>query len=203
MKDAYWIRWAGIALLVIGIAVGCGKKRAAGPPPTGGPLEPGESRWTESTELHSRDVDGVESPFIPPIDMLQIEENGFPAPGARAPIGPKMQVPDLETVYFDFDASTIRPDQEWVLRSNAEYLLNHLDVHVEVQGHCDERGTEEYNLALGDRRALAIRAYLSAAGVEPARVYTISYGEAVPAVDGQSEEAYSQNRRAEFWIISQ
>jgi len=206
MVDTRWIFRAGITLALAAFAFGCAKKRTVATQPSAGPLESksaAQPAYPEAARLDSRDIDGTESDFIPPVDMLQFEETGFPPPAGRAPAGPKIQIPELQTVYFDYDASAIRPDQEIVLRDNAQYLLAAPAVRVEIQGHCDERGTEEYNLALGERRALAIRAYLTAAGVEPERVFTISYGEAVPAAEGSTEAAYSQNRRAEFWIISE
>lgn len=202
MRYMPWIRCSGITLLTVGMCLGCAKKQTIRDQPSSEPFGRTDYGATETARLDPRELDGTESPFIPPIDPLQIEEEGFLALTERSPAGPKIQIPDLKTVYFDFDDSTIRPEQEWVLRGNAEYMLTNPDVRVEVQGHCDERGTESYNLALGDRRAQAIRAYLNAAGVGSDRVYSISYGEAVPAVEGQTEEAYSQNRRAEFWIIS-
>lgn len=203
MRNMPWIRRVAITLLAIGMCLGCGKKQTRVTPPSPDPLGRTQgTEWEDVSRLDSRELDGQEEPFIPPVDVLQIEEDGFLELTERAPAGPKLQIPELTTVYFDFDTSIIRTDQEWTLRNNAEYLLVHPEVRVEVQGHCDERGTESYNLALGDRRAQSVRAYLTAAGVEPERVYTISYGEAVPAAEGQTEAAYSQNRRAEFWIIS-
>ncbi len=104
----------------------------------------------------------------------------------------------LKPIYFDFDSSTLRPDALATLRNNAEIIKNFPNVIVQVAGHCDERGTQEYNLALGERRALCVREHLMKLGVSGDRMITISYGEEFPAVQGNNEAAWSQNRRAEF-----
>lgn len=104
----------------------------------------------------------------------------------------------LTPVFFDYDRSEIRPDQIEVLQSNAQYLRYVSGQRVRIQGHCDERGTEEYNLALGDRRARAVRDYLSSLGISNERLTTISYGEAMPFETEHNETAWSKNRRAHF-----
>jgi peptidoglycan-associated lipoprotein len=104
----------------------------------------------------------------------------------------------LQTVMFDFDSSALRPDAMATLKDNAEKIKAVPGVIVQVAGHCDERGTQEYNLALGERRALAVRNYLIQLGVSGDRLVTISYGKEFPAVQGNNEAAWAQNRRAEF-----
>ncbi len=104
----------------------------------------------------------------------------------------------LQTVLFDFDSSALRPDAMATLKDNAEKIKAVPGVVVQVAGHCDERGTQEYNLALGERRALAVRNYLIQLGVSGDRLVTISYGKEFPAVQGSDEAAWAQNRRAEF-----
>ena len=104
---------------------------------------------------------------------------------------------DLQTVYFDFDRSDIRGDQQSALRSNADQISN-LPGAVTVQGHTDERGSEEYNLALGERRARSVKRYLVDLGVSSSKLRTVSYGEARAAVPGHNESAWQYNRRAEF-----
>ena len=105
------------------------------------------------------------------------------------------------TVYFDFDRSTIKSSE----RSKIEAVANHLKSQpthkVKVEGHCDERGTEGYNLSLGERRALAVRTYLMNLGIAADRIGTISYGESRPAVEGHTEAAWSKNRRGEFVLL--
>jgi peptidoglycan-associated lipoprotein len=112
---------------------------------------------------------------------------------------PQQQLMD-EDIYFDFDQSVIRPDAQEVLRKKAEFLRENPGVSVAIEGHCDERGTAEYNLALGERRALAAKAFLMNLGISSSRLSTISYGEERPADPGSNEEAWERNRRAHFVI---
>lgn len=101
-----------------------------------------------------------------------------------------------DRVFFDFNKSNVRNDQRAVLDRQAEWLKRFPQVTVTVEGHCDERGTREYNLALGAKRAAASKNYLVAAGINPNRIETISYGKERPEVAGSNEEAWRQNRRA-------
>lgn len=108
----------------------------------------------------------------------------------------------LQTVYFDYDQSEIRPDQRAKLQANAQFLRDNNHVRILVEGHCDERGTREYNMALGERRASATMQYLVSLGVPRSRIEIISYGEEQPVAQGSTESAWSQNRRAQFKAIS-
>lgn len=101
-------------------------------------------------------------------------------------------------VYFDFDSSAIRDDALPTIRAHADYLASNSQVNITLEGHADERGTREYNLALGERRADAVRRMLIADGVSPGQVRVVSYGEERPAVLGHDESAWGQNRRAEL-----
>ncbi|MEE3330082.1 MAG: OmpA family protein [Myxococcota bacterium] len=103
----------------------------------------------------------------------------------------------LGTIYFDFDSAGIRSDARTVLKKNAEALRSS-GASITVEGHCDERGDEEYNLALGERRANSVKSYLVDLGVDGGNVGTISYGESKPAAVGRDESAWQWNRRAEF-----
>ena len=103
-----------------------------------------------------------------------------------------------EDIFFDFDQSVIRPDAQEVLRKKAEFLRDNPGVSVVIEGHCDERGTAEYNLALGERRALAAKAFLMNLGILGSRLSTISYGEERPLDPQSNEEAWARNRRAHF-----
>ena len=100
-----------------------------------------------------------------------------------------------DRVFFDYDKSDIKAEGRQVLQRQADWLKKYSNVTVTVEGHCDERGTREYNLALGERRATAVKKMLVALGVTPNRVSTISYGKERPAVVGSNEAAYAQNRR--------
>lgn len=101
-----------------------------------------------------------------------------------------------DRVFFDFDKYNLRPDARTTLERQAAWLKKYPSVVVSIEGHCDERGTREYNLALGERRANSAKNYLVALGVNPNRITTISYGKERPAVTGSNEAAWSQNRRA-------
>jgi peptidoglycan-associated lipoprotein len=99
-----------------------------------------------------------------------------------------------DRVFFAYDQSTISPEGQQILQRQAEWLKRYANVAVTIEGHCDERGTREYNLALGERRAAAVKAVLVALGIPTARISTISYGKERPIVVGSDEEGYAQNR---------
>ncbi len=106
-----------------------------------------------------------------------------------------------ENVYFDFDSASLRADAQALLREKAEYLYNNLSLNsLTIEGHTDERGTDAYNLALGDRRADAVKQFLVDLGLSPDRFNTISFGEERPLDPGQTEEAWAKNRRATFRV---
>jgi len=104
----------------------------------------------------------------------------------------------LQRIHFDTDKWNIRDDARDALKKNADILEANPDVKIQIEGHCDERNTVEYNLALGERRASAVREYLVKLGVDAARISTISYGEERSVALGHDESAWSQNRRCEF-----
>jgi peptidoglycan-associated lipoprotein len=135
---------------------------------------------------------------------------GGPPGGAGGPGGPggigsrnalSGSQQDLEAsagdrVFFAFDRADITPEAQEILARQADWLRRYPNVAVTIEGHCDERGTREYNLALGERRAQAVKNVLVASGIPASRISTISYGKERPAVVGSSEDAYAQNRRA-------
>ncbi len=104
----------------------------------------------------------------------------------------------LEVVYFDYNSFALRQDALAALDRNAGKLRQYPNTVVQIEGHCDDRGTQEYNLALGEKRALATREHLIKLGIPGDRIITISYGEEMPAVQGSNESAWAQNRRCEF-----
>ena len=103
-----------------------------------------------------------------------------------------------DDIYFEFDRSDLLPEAQAILQEKANFLKGNPKGSVIIEGHCDERGTNEYNLALGDRRAEAAKAYLINLGVPAARMETVSYGEERPVDTGSNEAAYAKNRRAHF-----
>jgi len=108
----------------------------------------------------------------------------------------------LKDIYFEFDKYDIRPKDEGVLKENAAWLKKNPNTRVQIEGHCDERGTVEYNLALGERRANYTKRYLVSLGIAPDRISTISYGKERPLDTGHSEEAWAKNRRVHFVVLS-
>jgi len=116
---------------------------------------------------------------------------GAPRPGSRE----EFQVSVGDRVYFDTDRYDLRPDARATLEKQAQWLKQYGNVRVQVEGHADERGTREYNLALGDRRAAAVKNYLVALGIPAGRINTISYGKERPVDPRSSEDAWAQNRR--------
>jgi peptidoglycan-associated lipoprotein len=105
---------------------------------------------------------------------------------------------EITTFYFDFDTSEIKPEAREVLVAHAKYLASHPQQDVRLEGHADERGTKEYNLALGERRANAVKRFLIVNGASRGQIETVSYGEEKPAVMGSNESAWAQNRRVEL-----
>ena len=107
---------------------------------------------------------------------------------------------ESENIYFEFDSAALSPVAQSVLSGKADYLRDNPGFQVIIEGHCDERGTPEYNLALGDRRAESTKSFLRNLGIDPYRFTTVSYGEESPVDTGHDEEAWSKNRRAKFIV---
>ncbi len=136
-------------------------------------------------------------------------EEGAEMEPTEAPPGPTEQPEKVEParpelalddVYFAFDSFKIESNQVSALENNAKWIKDNPGVVVTIEGHCDERGTVEYNLALGERRADAARDYLVALGVDASRLKTISYGKSKPVDEGHNEAAWAKNRRAHFVV---
>lgn len=161
-------------ILVLALAFGCGKK----PPP---PVE--EQPVTE--------VDTTTPPPPPP-----------PPPPPKEEVK-AVQESEFLTIYFDFDKSNIREDQKPRMEKNAAILKANPNLVVRIEGNCDERDTYEYNLALGDRRANAVKDYFVKLGIPADRLETISYGEERPVDPGHNEAAWAKNRRDDFKIVRQ
>jgi peptidoglycan-associated lipoprotein len=135
-------------------------------------------------------------PYTPPpgyalVPVAPVIPNVSPSAGSNA-----LEPSAKDRVFFDYNSIVIKPDGEDTLTRQALWLKQHPDVKVLIEGHCDERGTREYNIALGDRRANAVKNHLQALGVSPDRMETISYGKERPDQLGADENALSQNRRS-------
>lgn len=124
--------------------------------------------------------------------LKQLQEGKAPVTPASSP---------LKDIYFDYDRYDLSSEARTILRANADWLKKNPDARVEIEGHTDERGTSEYNLALGAKRAQSTREYLATLGIAPARLSTISYGEEIPVCREQNENCWRQNRRARFVIL--
>jgi peptidoglycan-associated lipoprotein len=105
---------------------------------------------------------------------------------------------DVKDVYFDYDKYNIRPDQEASVQADVQFLTQHTNINFLIEGHCDERGSTEYNIALGDRRASAVKDALTSAGINASRIKTISYGKEKPFCTESNEACWQQNRRGHF-----
>jgi peptidoglycan-associated lipoprotein len=130
-------------------------------------------------------------------EMAKIKEDQLRAEGLA---GDARDQFEKELIHFDFDRSNLKPEAQEILRRKAEYLRKYPNVNVIIEGHCDERGTTEYNLALGDRRANSAKAFLVNLGIDDSRMTTISYGEERPLDPAQNETAWALNRRDQFVI---
>jgi peptidoglycan-associated lipoprotein len=141
-------------------------------------------------------------PPPPPPQAQEAPPPPPPPPIAEAPVGPlpgslqDFVINAGDRIYFDFDAYAIRQDAEKVLAQQADWLNRYPAVKVRIEGNCDERGTREYNLALGARRANSVREFLIAHGVSGARIATVSYGKERPIDPGTGEDAWSHNRNS-------
>lgn len=173
-------------LSVVGIAVlvcfsvmvsGCGKKAQKTDP-----------------SIQMAAIGGEDIPLtttVEGIDFMDIEDSAFA--GSEAEMV-------FRDVHFPYNNSRALSDEEFILKDIAAFMSKNADVIVLVEGHCDERGTAEYNHALGEKRALYVRSFLIALGVDPSRIHTISYGEEKPLDFGHDEYSWGQNRRAHFRI---
>ena len=141
-----------------------------------------------------------ELPPAPPSETTPPEQ-GLPGEGVPGQIVPGSRADFLQSVptdrvYFDFDSYSLDGEDRATLDAQAAWLNSNPEVRVTIEGHADERGTREYNLALGDRRANAARDYLQSRGIAASRMQTLSWGKERPAVEGSNESAWAQNRRA-------
>lgn len=141
----------------------------------------------------------VEAPAPAPVVEPE-PEPVTPEPPAKVEVPTPPSDLAFTTIYFDFDKSNVRDDQVGPLNGNGDLLNLWKTIGVRVEGNCDERGSNEYNLALGQRRADSVKQFLVNYGISDSRIATVSYGEERPAVSGHSEDAWAQNRRAEFII---
>jgi peptidoglycan-associated lipoprotein len=200
MKRSLLLNLLIAAALVLGGTVGCKRKPKS---PTPIPSRAGQTG--NQGPYGPQGVPGEQ--VVRPEEPISTERTEEVEPEVPLKGGMENWLADADhfaayTVYFDFDRSTINAGEDVKIRSVGRDLLANPNRGVRIEGHCDERGTEGYNLSLGERRALAIRQYLLDMGVSDDRVDTISYGESRPAAIGNTPEAYARNRRGEFLLLT-
>jgi peptidoglycan-associated lipoprotein len=196
-------------VLVLGLvlslpAVGCKKKpvglTALPKPAYSGLKDSGPSQpFTSTPPINPNPVGQGDTP---------ITDKPLPPSGPQGQINPDVrkdwprnaEILRADTVHFDFDSSVVKASEKSRVEAVAEYLKANPNNALEIDGHCDERGTEEYNRSLGERRALALREAVAQLGIDASRIDTVSYGKDKPADPGHDETAWRQNRRGEFLV---
>lgn len=184
--------WLNLMMLVAALmfaATGCKHKSLMTPLPNSGTKGGGDSAITPAPPVNPGGDVGSSTTGIP---------LGQGHPGWQE--DPSMPL-KAQTIYFDYDKEAIKTSEQSKLEEVANYMKSHAEAALRVEGNCDERGTEEYNRALGERRALAAREYLVRLGIDAGRVDTISYGEDKPVDPGHTEAAWSKNRRDDFTVL--
>jgi len=173
--------------------------------------------WPPWKKASQEKISYPEEELPPPPDAVSKEKTGeiSAVSPKQAPTEEQISIPEppplrqqarpadaseLQMINFEFDSSEITSEARGILDKNAQWLTENPSVLIQVEGHCDERGSTEYNFNLGQRRANSVRDYLIGKGVAPEKIHTISYGEERPLDPGSSEEAWAKNRRAQFLI---
>jgi len=180
-----------IVLTLTCTSLACGKKT----PPLARPAPPPITAADAATRPPAPPEPVAEPVIVPPEPLANDSI-------ASASLDDLNRNSPLKAVFFDYDSNEITPAMQGVLNENAAVLKRYPTWAVTIEGHCDERGTAEYNLALGERRAVAARAYLVSLGIPADRLRTVSYGKEFPFDPGHDEAAYGKNRRAHFVITA-
>ena len=199
-----WKRTVLSLLLAAALAAGCAKQQTvkSGESSEGAPgaSAPSAAAGSEAKEA-IREAPVAESPVAPPAKPAPAESPVTLAKAAEAGVAVTQEKPSrFEDVYFDFDKSDLKEEGKKTCRSVAEYLKRNPKAKLMIEGHCDERGTAEYNLALGERRAVAVRNYLVSLGVPKGALSMVSFGKERPLDPGHNEEAWAKNRRAHLLL---
>jgi len=202
MKNIHPLFILFLAALIMTLVAGCGKKPIPSYSSQTGNNAP------EGKELSNGGAGSISEESMPGEETLDagsgqdgMAANGFADGDAQSDAYKRLHgrsSVEMQPVYFNFDQATIRDDQIPRLEHNGDYLKNNLTRNVVIEGNTDERGTNEYNLALGERRAINAKNYLIELGVDAGRIRTVSYGEERPLFPGHSEEDWAQNRRDDF-----
>jgi peptidoglycan-associated lipoprotein len=191
MKLNNFANLAVIGLALIFAGAGCHKNLEANKP-----IRPG---LTENPAMPPGEPINTNAPFASPTNAESVP---LPPVESFSNMVENATIFEADTVHFAFDSSVVKKDEEPKAANVAEYLKGHAEDKVRIKGHCDERGTAEYNRALGERRALALREKLLGLGIDPMRIDTISYGFDQPIDPGHNEAAWAKNRRGEFVLLT-
>ena len=196
MRRTLWLMLIVTISMVIAFSVsGCAKKKVATEEEMGAAVEetapkPGEAGYEK---IYEESMAAKEESLEAQASVMKKEHEVLEG-RTSAPLLP---------VYFDFDKSNIKKDQRARIEKNAVFLKENRKVKFRIEGNCDERGTNEYNMALGERRALNAKKYLKNLGIHEDRMHTISYGEEKPLLRGHDEYSWAQNRRDDFVVVGQ
>jgi peptidoglycan-associated lipoprotein len=183
--------WSLLGLVVLLGCQAAGDKATEAPRPTWTVENPVASKGSSQGSAQTASRDKAREPSASSLDALREGRQGVTP--ASSP---------LKDIYFDFDSFELRMDTRETLTANAEWLKQNASVRVEIEGHSDDRGTNEYNMALGAKRAQVTRDFLVTLGVPANRLSTISFGEEVPVCSERTDECWAKNRRGRFVIIA-
>ncbi len=181
-----------LIVLLLMITIGCAKKYT---PPTEEVFSPPEAPVQEDL-LKPEEAEGIEEEVVEEVISLQ-DDTVFESELALEEQAKAV----FKDILFDYDKYDIRPDARSVLNTVAAFMGKNKEINIVIEGHCDDRGTNEYNLALGEKRSKAAKNYLVSLGVSPDRIIVITFGEEKPSCMEQTEECWQSNRRGHFVVV--
>jgi len=184
MREQKRILHNGLKILAITFLVSCGN-----------PVNPPPPKWTGENLPAEKPKPAAPKPPAPPPapPKTSLDELQSGKPAAASP---------LRDIGFNFDSAALSEDARSILRNNADWLKSNATARIQIEGHCDERGAADYNMALGAKRAQAAMDYLATLGITASRMSTISYGEEIPMCKEKTEACWAQNRRARFVVTA-
>jgi len=185
MKSRWYLAIMVILALALVVSAGCAKKKTTNTPPGAQVEVKDDTKWT---------------PPPPPPAEPKVDEAALAAEAEARAKSEAVEELTSVTIHFAFDSYELSEESRAILALKAQIMRRYTDVRVVIEGHCDERGTEEYNLALGERRARAGYEHLVILGVDPERMSIVSFGEERPVNPAHNETAWAENRRAEFVV---